>query len=112
MMANAPTFTVGKRTGIPRGEYAAAVIAEHASRATELGAALAAWVADPAAFSSGLARAFQELADPEYRDGQAFVDTARVTRKLGDSVSANVPAEAKPAAAMRATRIERTNPPK
>lgn len=73
MMANAPTFTVGKRTGIPRGEYAAAVIAEHASRATELGAALAAWVADPAAFSSGLARAFQELADPEYRDGQAFV---------------------------------------
>jgi acetyl-CoA carboxylase carboxyl transferase subunit alpha len=35
-------------------------------------------------------------------DGQAFVDTARVTRKLGDSVSATVPAEAKPAAAMRA----------
>ena len=72
-MSSAPTFTVGKRTGIPRGEYAAAVIAEHASRATELGAALAAEVADPAALAGSLARAYKELADPEYRDGQAFI---------------------------------------
>jgi 3-methyladenine DNA glycosylase AlkD len=73
MMATSPTFTVGKRTGIPRGEYAAAIIAEHATKATELGAELAAKVADPAALASSLAMAFRELADPEYRDGQAFV---------------------------------------
>ena len=73
MMATEPTFTVGKRSGIPRGEYAAAVIAEHEARASELGAALAAETGDPAAFASGLANAFRELADPEYRDGQAFV---------------------------------------
>lgn len=73
MMATAPTLTVGTRTGIARGEYAAAVIAEHQTRATELGAALAAQVADPAALASDLADAFRELADPEYRDGQAFV---------------------------------------
>ena len=73
MMATEPTFTVGNRTGIPRAKYAAAVIAEHATRATELGAAMAAEVADPAAFARGLARAFRELADPEYREGQAFV---------------------------------------
>jgi 3-methyladenine DNA glycosylase AlkD len=72
-MATSPTFTVGKRTGIPRGEYAAAIVAEHATRATELGAELAAKVADPAALASSLAMAFRELADPEYRDGQAFV---------------------------------------
>ena len=73
MMANPQTFTVGRRTGIPRGEYAAAVIAEHATRATELGAALASRVADPGAFARGLAEAFRALADPEYREGQAFV---------------------------------------
>ena len=73
MMTTAPTFTVGRRTSIPRGEYAAAVIAEHAARATKLGAVLAAEVSDPAAFASRLAGAFRSLADPEYRDGQAFV---------------------------------------
>jgi 3-methyladenine DNA glycosylase AlkD len=73
MMATEPTFTVGKRSGIPRGEYAAAVIAEHETRASELGAALAEDVGDPAAFANSLARAFRELADAEYRDGQAFV---------------------------------------
>ena len=73
MMGAQPTFSVGKRTGIPRGEYAAAVIAEHETRATALGAALATKVADPAAFASGLAKAFRALADPEYRDGQAFI---------------------------------------
>jgi 3-methyladenine DNA glycosylase AlkD len=73
MMATEPTFTVGGRSGIPRGEYAAAVIAEHESRAKELGAALATDVADPAAFARSLAGAFRALADPEYRDGQAFV---------------------------------------
>jgi 3-methyladenine DNA glycosylase AlkD len=72
-MATGPTFTVGKRSGIPRGEYAAAVIAEHETRATELGAALAAEIADPTAFANSLAKAFRALADPEYRDGQAFV---------------------------------------
>lgn len=71
--AAGPTVSVGGRTGIPRGEYAAAVIAEHEDRAMELGQALAAEVADPAAFASGLASAFRELADPEYRDGQAWV---------------------------------------
>lgn len=73
MMASEQTFTVGRRTGIPRGELAAAVIAEHTTRAAELGAALAAKVDDPVQFATGLATAFRELADPEYRDGQAFV---------------------------------------
>jgi 3-methyladenine DNA glycosylase AlkD len=73
MMSTEPTFTVGKRSGIPRGEYAAAVIAEHETRARELGAALAAKVADPAAFASSLGKAFRALADPEYREGQAFI---------------------------------------
>jgi 3-methyladenine DNA glycosylase AlkD len=73
MMATGPAITAGKRSGTPRGEYAAAVIAEHETRATELGAALAAWVADPAGFASSLAKSFRALADPEYRDGQAFI---------------------------------------
>jgi 3-methyladenine DNA glycosylase AlkD len=73
MMGTEPTLTVGRRSGIPRGEYAAAVIAEHETRAKGLGAELAADTADPAAFASSLARAFQALADPEYRDGQAFI---------------------------------------
>lgn len=73
MMAAPPTFALGKRSGIPRSEYAAAVIAAHETRAAELGAALAAETGDPAAFARSLAKAFRELADPEYRDGQAFV---------------------------------------
>jgi 3-methyladenine DNA glycosylase AlkD len=43
------------------------------ARATELGAALAELLSDPTAFALALAGAFRELADPEYRAGQAFV---------------------------------------
>lgn len=47
--------------------------AAQATRATELGAALADLVGDPTAFAAALAAAFAELADPEVRAGQAFV---------------------------------------
>lgn len=43
------------------------------SRAAVLGTALADQLDDPESFASGLRVAFEELADPEYRAGQAFV---------------------------------------
>lgn len=55
------------------GEYAAKILATHDARATELGTELAASIHDPGAFAVNLASAFRELADPEYRDGQAWV---------------------------------------
>jgi 3-methyladenine DNA glycosylase AlkD len=53
--------------------HAATILAEREHRATELGTALAELVGDPSAFAKGLHDAFAELADAEYRAGQAFV---------------------------------------
>jgi 3-methyladenine DNA glycosylase AlkD len=59
--------------GTKAGEHAAAVLAERESRATALGAALGDFVGDPVQFAARLHESFAELADPEYRAGQAFV---------------------------------------
>jgi len=48
-------------------------IAAREARAAELGTALAGHLSDPATFAEALGAAFRELADPEYRAGQAFV---------------------------------------
>jgi 3-methyladenine DNA glycosylase AlkD len=47
--------------------------AARVARAAQLGAGLAGGLADPVRFATQLAAAFRELADPEYRAGQAFV---------------------------------------
>jgi 3-methyladenine DNA glycosylase AlkD len=60
-------------SGTTAGEHAAAILAARETRATELGAALADELGDPAAFAARLSAAFVELADPEYRAGQAYV---------------------------------------
>jgi 3-methyladenine DNA glycosylase AlkD len=57
----------------PSADHAAATIAAREARANELGSALAGELSDPSAFARGLSAAFAELADPEYRAGQAFV---------------------------------------
>ena len=57
----------------PTNDHAATTIAGREARATELGAALADDLSDPAAFAERLSTAFSELADPEYRAGQAFL---------------------------------------
>ena len=57
----------------PTAKHAATTIASREARAAQLGAALADALSDPAAFARRLAAAFRELADPEYRVGQAFV---------------------------------------
>jgi 3-methyladenine DNA glycosylase AlkD len=59
--------------GTTAGEHASAILGAREGRATELGAALADELADPTAFARRLSSAFAELADPEYRAGQAFV---------------------------------------
>lgn len=71
--AEAPATTAPTRTWPTSGEHAAVVLASRDSRARELGTALADRVSEPAAFAADLAAAFRELADPEYRAGQAFV---------------------------------------
>jgi 3-methyladenine DNA glycosylase AlkD len=59
--------------GSTAGEHAAAVLAAKERRATGLGAGLAELTGDPTAFAARLHDAFAELADPEYRAGQAYV---------------------------------------
>lgn len=59
--------------GTTAGEHAAAILAEREGRAAQLGTALAEQTSDAAAFAKALHDAFAELADPEYRAGQAFV---------------------------------------
>jgi 3-methyladenine DNA glycosylase AlkD len=59
--------------GTTAGEHAATILAEREGRAAQLGAALAEHTSDAAAFAKALHDAFAELADPEYRAGQAFV---------------------------------------
>jgi 3-methyladenine DNA glycosylase AlkD len=54
-------------------DHAATILAFRDERAAELGRDLAAALPDPASFAERLGAAFRELADPEYRDGQAFV---------------------------------------
>jgi 3-methyladenine DNA glycosylase AlkD len=53
--------------------HAARILASRDERAVELGRDLAAALPDPATFAEQLGSAFRELADPAYRDGQAFV---------------------------------------
>lgn len=57
----------------PTADHAATTIATREARAVELGSALADDLSDPTAFAERLRAAFEELADPEYRAGQAFV---------------------------------------
>ena len=57
----------------PAQDHGARTVADRQARATELGIHLADVIDDPTAFSAALAAAFAELADPEYRAGQAFV---------------------------------------
>jgi 3-methyladenine DNA glycosylase AlkD len=59
--------------GTTAGEHAATILAEREGKATQLGAALAELTSDAGAFARALHDAFAELADPEYRAGQAFV---------------------------------------
>jgi 3-methyladenine DNA glycosylase AlkD len=54
-------------------DHGSAAAAARERRAIELGVGLAEQIDDPAAFATSLAAAFAELADPEYRAGQAFV---------------------------------------
>ena len=72
-----PVATEAKRPSSwparPSADHAAATIASREARATQLGAALADALADPAGFAAQLSAAFSELSDPEYRAGQAFV---------------------------------------
>ncbi|MBI2781822.1 MAG: DNA alkylation repair protein [Chloroflexi bacterium] len=57
----------------PTADHGTATIAGREARAKELGGAVADHISDPVAFAARLADAFRELADPEYRAGQAFV---------------------------------------
>jgi len=59
--------------GTTAGEHAAAILAEREGRAAQLGTALAEQTSDAGAFAKELHAGFAELADPEYRAGQAFV---------------------------------------
>lgn len=59
--------------GTTASEHAATILAEREARAAGLGMALAELTGDPAAFAEALHDAFAELADPEYRAGQAYV---------------------------------------
>jgi len=60
-------------SGTTAGEHAASILAERDTRASELGGELADLIHEPTAFAKSLHDAFAELADPEYRAGQAFV---------------------------------------
>ncbi|MEO5705325.1 MAG: DNA alkylation repair protein [Candidatus Limnocylindrales bacterium] len=72
-----PTAVEAKRPsawpGRPTNDHGATTIAARETRAKQLGAALAGRLSDPTAFATQLSAAFRELADAEYRAGQAFV---------------------------------------
>lgn len=55
------------------GDHPTSTIAARELRANELGASLADTVDDAASFAAALAEAFRELADADYRGGQAYV---------------------------------------
>jgi 3-methyladenine DNA glycosylase AlkD len=72
----APTGArTGRRSwpGASAPDHAATILASRDGRAVELGRDLAAALPDPVAFAERLGAAFEELADPAYRDGQVFV---------------------------------------
>jgi 3-methyladenine DNA glycosylase AlkD len=64
---------LGARRSGPGPANGAAIVAAREPRAAALGAALADHLGDPTAFAAAIAAAFRELADPEYREGQAFI---------------------------------------
>jgi 3-methyladenine DNA glycosylase AlkD len=72
-----PTAVSEKRASAwparPAPDHGRGTIGGRDARATQLGSALADTLHDPEAFAGLLADAFRELADPEYRAGQAFV---------------------------------------
>jgi 3-methyladenine DNA glycosylase AlkD len=74
-MANPGATRKLRASGPPRPGpgHAAATIADRTERAATLGSALADLIDDPIAFATQLSAAFAELADPDYRAGQALV---------------------------------------
>src|SRR5688500_7655827 len=68
-----PIATAPSADAPSAGEHAARVLSSRESRALALGKRLGADVSDPAELATSLAAALSELADPEYRAGQAFV---------------------------------------
>ena len=68
-----PTATAPRAARPSIGEHAGGIQTSREARALELGTGLGAVLSDPAEFATSLAAAFAELADPEYRAGQAFV---------------------------------------
>jgi 3-methyladenine DNA glycosylase AlkD len=61
------------RATSPVTARAVAFVADHKRAAEALGAGLAEYVQDPAAFPAALRAGLEELADPEYREGQHTV---------------------------------------
>ena len=73
---HAPESAPAKRSAWPArptDDHGARTIAAREARASELGTRLGDLIDDPTAFAAALSAAFRELADPEYRAGQAFV---------------------------------------
>lgn len=71
--ASAATSATTSATTSPTTARATAFVEARLARATELGTGLADHLDDPEACTAALRAAFEELADPEYRDGQSFV---------------------------------------
>ena len=67
------TTAAPARSWPTKSEAATALVRDREARASELGSRLANDIHDPVRFAAGLAKAFRELADPEYQDGQHFV---------------------------------------
>jgi 3-methyladenine DNA glycosylase AlkD len=65
--------TSSARAASPVTARAVAFVADHKPAAEALGAGLAEYVQDPDAFTAGLRAGLEELADPEYREGQRTV---------------------------------------
>ena len=72
-MTDQPMSPWAVAPGTTAGAHAATILAARETRATELGETLGAEIGDPGAFAARLSAAFAELADPEYRAGQAYV---------------------------------------
>src|SRR5688500_5816341 len=68
-----PIATAPSADAPSAGEHAARVLSSREPRAIALGKRVGADLSDPARIATSLAEAFTELADPEYRAGQAFV---------------------------------------
>jgi 3-methyladenine DNA glycosylase AlkD len=73
---HAPEAAPAKRSAWPArptDDHGARTIGAREARASALGARLGDLIDDPTALAAALSAAFEELADPEYRAGQAFV---------------------------------------